>query len=123
VCPRLARVITASVIRNHPNALSPRIKSLNYLNNILAKMEAVDAGVSDMEYELGFLVEHLSSRSTNWSPLLEACAPDEQRLRAARLTSAAHWLLLLLPGQPAARRNPPSALDQQAQRILSLAGR
>jgi branched-chain amino acid aminotransferase len=38
-------VITASVIRNHPNALSPRIKSLNYLNNILAKIEAVDAGV------------------------------------------------------------------------------
>ena len=25
-------VITASVIRNHPNAVSPRIKSLNYLN-------------------------------------------------------------------------------------------
>ena len=40
-------VITASVIRNHPNALSPRIKSLNYLNNILAKIEAVDAGVSE----------------------------------------------------------------------------
>src|SRR4051795_12532895 len=40
-------VITASVIRNHPNALSPRIKSLNYLNNILAKMEAVDAGVAE----------------------------------------------------------------------------
>ena len=40
-------IITASVIRNHPNALSPRIKSLNYLNNILAKIEAVDAGVSE----------------------------------------------------------------------------
>src|SRR3954467_10521086 len=40
-------VITASVIRNHPNALSPRIKSLNYLNNILAKIEAVDAGVPE----------------------------------------------------------------------------
>jgi branched-chain amino acid aminotransferase len=40
-------VITASVIRNHPNAVSPRIKSLNYLNNILAKMEASDAGVSE----------------------------------------------------------------------------
>jgi branched-chain amino acid aminotransferase len=38
-------VITASTIRNHPNALSPRIKSLNYLNNILAKIEAIDAGV------------------------------------------------------------------------------
>lgn len=40
-------VITASVIRNHPNALSPRIKSMNYLNNILAKIEAIDAGVPE----------------------------------------------------------------------------
>src|SRR5205085_7905811 len=40
-------VITASVIRNHPNAVSPRIKSLNYLNNILARIEAVDAGVPE----------------------------------------------------------------------------
>ena len=40
-------VITASVIRSHPNSLSPRVKSLNYLNNILAKMEATDAGVPE----------------------------------------------------------------------------
>jgi branched-chain amino acid aminotransferase len=40
-------IITATVIRNHPNAISPRVKSLNYLNNILAKIEAVDAGVSE----------------------------------------------------------------------------
>jgi branched-chain amino acid aminotransferase len=40
-------VIVSSVIRNHPNALSPRLKSLNYLNNILAKIEAIDAGVSE----------------------------------------------------------------------------
>jgi len=40
-------VITASVIRNHPNALSPRVKSLNYLNNILARIEANDAGVME----------------------------------------------------------------------------
>ncbi len=40
-------IITASVLRNHPNAISPRIKSLNYLNNILAKIEAVDAGVPE----------------------------------------------------------------------------
>src|ERR1700732_4876527 len=32
-------LVTASTIRNHPVALSPRIKSLNYLNNILAKIE------------------------------------------------------------------------------------
>ncbi|HCS55128.1 branched-chain-amino-acid transaminase [Rubinisphaera sp.] len=38
------KIITASTIRNHPQALSPRIKSLNYLNNILAKIEGSDAG-------------------------------------------------------------------------------
>ncbi|WP_146510631.1 branched-chain-amino-acid transaminase [Thalassoglobus neptunius] len=37
------RIITASTIRNHPSALSPRIKSLNYLNNIMAKIEGTDA--------------------------------------------------------------------------------
>ena len=31
-------------MRNHPAALSPRIKSLNYLNNILAKIEGQQAG-------------------------------------------------------------------------------
>lgn len=35
---------TVSTIRNHPNAVNPRIKSLNYLNNILAKIEAIQAG-------------------------------------------------------------------------------
>jgi branched-chain amino acid aminotransferase len=38
------KLVTASTIRNHPGALSPRIKSLNYLNNILAKIEGQDAG-------------------------------------------------------------------------------
>lgn len=38
------RLITASTIRNHSAALSPRIKSLNYLNNIMAKIEGTDAG-------------------------------------------------------------------------------
>ena len=37
-------IITSSVIRNHPAALSPRIKSLNYLNNIMAKIEGMQAG-------------------------------------------------------------------------------
>lgn len=40
-------VIVASTVRNHPNALNPRIKSLNYLNNVMARIEAVDAGVSE----------------------------------------------------------------------------
>jgi branched-chain amino acid aminotransferase len=37
-------IITVSTQRNHPAALSPRIKSLNYLNNILAKIEGLQAG-------------------------------------------------------------------------------
>lgn len=38
------KIVTVSTMRNHPAALSPRIKSLNYLNNILAKMEGQQAG-------------------------------------------------------------------------------
>ena len=38
------KIITAGTIRNHPAALSPRVKSLNYLNNILAKIEGTNAG-------------------------------------------------------------------------------
>jgi branched-chain amino acid aminotransferase len=37
-------VITASVRRTPPDCLDPRIKSLNYLNNIMAKVEAIQAG-------------------------------------------------------------------------------
>ena len=38
-------LVTASTIRNHPSAVNPRIKSLNYLNNILARIEGTDAGM------------------------------------------------------------------------------
>jgi branched-chain amino acid aminotransferase len=41
------RVITASIRRNSPSSLDPQIKSLNYLNNILAKIEADNAGVPE----------------------------------------------------------------------------
>jgi branched-chain amino acid aminotransferase len=37
-------IITASTLRNHSAALNPRIKSLNYLNNIMAKIEGLQAG-------------------------------------------------------------------------------
>lgn len=38
------RIITAGTLRNHPESVCPSIKSLNYLNNILAKIEAINAG-------------------------------------------------------------------------------
>jgi branched-chain amino acid aminotransferase len=37
-------IVTVSTVRNHPAAINPRIKSLNYLNNILAKIEGAQAG-------------------------------------------------------------------------------
>ncbi len=40
-------IVTVSTVRNHSAALSPRIKSLNYLNNILAKIEGLQAGCSE----------------------------------------------------------------------------
>ncbi len=42
------RVVTAGSLRNHTESLSPCIKSLNYLNNILAKIEAINAGVEEV---------------------------------------------------------------------------
>jgi len=37
-------IITVSTRRNRPDALNPNIKSLNYLNNIIAKIEVIQAG-------------------------------------------------------------------------------
>jgi len=40
-------VIIAKTIRTSPRMLSPSIKNLNYLNNIMAKVEATEAGVAE----------------------------------------------------------------------------
>ena len=52
-------IITAATMRNHPNAVNPRLKSLNYLNNILAKIESIDAGTLEavMLNHLGYVAE------------------------------------------------------------------
>ena len=41
------KVISATTVRNHPLSLPPQIKSLNYLNNIIAKIEALDNDVPE----------------------------------------------------------------------------
>jgi len=40
-------IITAKTKRNLPDAINPRIKSLNYLNNILAKIDAIKENVQE----------------------------------------------------------------------------
>lgn len=53
------KIITVPTVRNLPEALNPQIKSLNYLNNILAKMEAVNCGFEEaiMLDSLGYVAE------------------------------------------------------------------
>ncbi|MFD2705206.1 branched-chain-amino-acid transaminase [Salibacterium lacus] len=40
-------IVTVATRRNRPDVLSPKVKSLNYLNNILVKIEAGLAGVNE----------------------------------------------------------------------------
>jgi branched-chain amino acid aminotransferase len=73
-------IVTVSVQRTSPAALSPRIKSLNYLNNILAKIEGMKAGciealmlnhkgeIAECTGDNIFLVRH----GELWTPPLEA---------------------------------------------------
>jgi len=53
------KIITVPTVRNLPEALNPQIKSLNYLNNILAKIEALNAGYDEaiMLDSLGYVAE------------------------------------------------------------------
>jgi branched-chain amino acid aminotransferase len=52
-------MVTCSTRRTSPAALSPRVKSLNYLNNIMAKLEAQHAGAGEglMLNEQGYVAE------------------------------------------------------------------
>jgi branched-chain amino acid aminotransferase len=52
-------VIIAKTLRTSATMIDPSIKSLNYLNNILAKIEAIDAGVAEaiMLNESGHVAE------------------------------------------------------------------
>ena len=53
------KIITAATRRINPSALPPMVKSLNYLNNILAKIEALNAGTMEalMLNDQGYVAE------------------------------------------------------------------
>lgn len=52
-------VISAATVQKHPGSLNPRIKSLNYLTNMMAKLEAISAGAEEaiMYNAQGFVAE------------------------------------------------------------------
>ncbi len=53
------KIASVATRRNRPDVLSPQIKSLNYLNNILVKLEATQAGVQEalMMNDEGYVTE------------------------------------------------------------------
>jgi Ser/Thr protein kinase RdoA (MazF antagonist) len=85
-----------------------------------------DGGLTDPAYELADHVEHLAGRLTGvFDPgaLVHAVGlSDEEQLRlhAYRPLWAAFWMVLLLPGNAAFRRNPPGTTEAQATHLLSL---
>jgi hypothetical protein len=52
----------------------------------------------------------------------ETGTDERVRIRAYRRLLATFWLLMLLPGGPSYRRNPPGTLQRQASRLLELLG-
>ena len=53
------RCTVATTRRNRPDCLNPQVKTLNYLNNIMAKIEAIQSGVDEaiMLNEAGYVSE------------------------------------------------------------------
>lgn len=53
------KVVSVPTVRNHPMSCPPQVKSMNYLNNIFAKIEANLAGAGEaiMYNHLGFVAE------------------------------------------------------------------
>ena len=76
------KVISATTVRNHPLAIPPQVKSMNYLNNILAKIEALDNNVPEaiMYNHEGYVAEatgdnvFIVRNGTIYSPPVEAGA-------------------------------------------------
>ncbi|MEN8126467.1 MAG: branched-chain-amino-acid transaminase [Planctomycetota bacterium] len=53
------KVVSVPSVRNHPLSCPPQVKSMNYLNNIMAKIEAIGAGAGEgiMYNHLGYVAE------------------------------------------------------------------
>jgi Ser/Thr protein kinase RdoA (MazF antagonist) len=85
-----------------------------------------DAGLSDPDFEIADLVEHLSTwlhgvvAAEELLPLLVSDPAAADRVLQARRVLAFYWLNMLFPGKPAHRRNPPGSCERQARRLLEL---
>ena len=91
------KVISATTVRNHPLAIPPQAKTLNYLNNILAKIEAVDSGVPEsiMYNHEGYVAE-ASADNVFIVKDNVVCAPPAE---AGALPGITRGIIIRLAGQ------------------------
>ena len=102
----------------------------NYLQDAgtVRLVDFEDSGRSDRAWELAIFTEHLSVHGHGQVSADLALghfateAAERARICEYRRLLATFWLLMLLPGGPANRRNPPSTLRHQALRLLDLLG-
>ena len=86
------KAVSVAQRRNIPDALNPKIKSLNYLNNILVKIQSNFAGADEaiMMNAQGYVTEGSGDNifivKTAWSPRLRATLVRLKALRAKRLS-------------------------------------
>lgn len=87
-----------------------------------------DSGRSERAWDLAIFTEHLSVHGDGEVPAevalgyFETGTDERVGIRACRRLLATFWLLMLLPGGPSHRRNPPGTLQRQASRLLELLG-
>lgn len=100
----------------------------NYLHDggTVRLVDFEDSGRSDRAWELAIFTEHLSVHGRGQVPAqlalghFETEAAERARILEYRRLLATFWLLMLLPGGPAQRRNPSGTLQHQAFRLLDL---
>ena len=90
------RVVVADIRRISPDALDPRVKSLNYGNNVLARLETLRRGVDDaVMLDAGGFVAEASAANVFLvhsgrleTPLTKACLPGLTRRAIIDLAAA-----------------------------------
>ena len=85
-----------------------------------------DSGPSDRASELAILAEHISVwpeprlDADDFLALFDLTRAEQTRALDFRRLAALFWLIMLRPGSPSSTRNPPGALERQADRLLML---
>jgi len=114
---------------DHPAVLGhgdPNLANFLWDAGQIRLVDFEDSGPSDRAFELAILAEHISVWPEPWLDaddflaLFDLTRAEQTRVRDFRRLAALFWLIMLRPGSPSSTRNPPGALERQADRLLML---